>query len=55
MHGKYMVSFDVESLFTNIPLEKSIELAVNTILEGIPNIKLTHQEFKKLFLINSQE
>ena len=28
MQGKHMVSFDVESLFTNIPLEESINLAV---------------------------
>ena len=31
MFGKFMVSFDVESLFTNIPLEKCIDLAVNCI------------------------
>ena len=29
MFGKFMVSFDVESLFTNIPLEECIDLAVN--------------------------
>jgi len=34
--GKFMVSFDVESLFTNIPLEKCIDLAVNYISEGNP-------------------
>ena len=28
---KFMVSFDVESLFTNIPLEEYIDLAVNYI------------------------
>ena len=32
MQGKYMVSFDVDSLFTNIPLEESIDLAVEYIL-----------------------
>ena len=31
MFGKFMVSFDVESLFTNIPLEECIDLAVNYI------------------------
>ena len=44
MQGKYMVvSFDVESLFTNIPLEESIDLAVEYILKGIPDMKIaTH-------------
>ena len=31
MFGTFMVSFDVESLFTNIPLEECIDLAVNYI------------------------
>ena len=33
---KFMVSFDVESLFTNIPLEECIDLAVNYISDGSP-------------------
>ena len=44
-------SFDVESLFTNIPLEESIDLAVKYILEGIPNIKFTSDELEKLLFI----
>ena len=40
MFGKFMVSFDVESLFTNIPLEECIDLAVNYISEGNPDPKL---------------
>ena len=36
--NKFMVSFDVESLFTNIPLLESIELAVDYILSGNPTI-----------------
>jgi len=35
-----MVSFDVESLFTNIPLIESIDLAVDHIMKGNANIKL---------------
>ena len=35
-HGKFMVSYDVESLFTNIPLGESIDLAVHYIVEGNP-------------------
>ena len=35
-----MVSFDVEGLFTNIPLIESIDLAVDYIMKGNPDIKL---------------
>ena len=35
MNGKFMVSYDVESLFTNIPLKESVEHI--TSLEGIPH------------------
>ena len=34
MFGKFLISFDVESLFTNIHLEKCIDLAVKYISEG---------------------
>ena len=45
MFSKFMVSFDVESLFTNIPLEECIDLAVNYISEGNPDLKLTDLPF----------
>ena len=35
-----MVSFDVKSLFTNIPLIESTNLAVDYIMKGNPDIKL---------------
>jgi len=41
MFGKFMVSFDVENLFTNIPLEECIDLAVIYISEGNPDLKLS--------------
>ena len=31
-----MVSFDVESLFTNIPLDECVNLVVNYIIKGNP-------------------
>ena len=45
-----MVSFDVESLFTNIPLEECIDLAVNCISDGSPDIKLNKSELRSLFI-----
>ena len=44
-----MVSYDVENLFTNIPLEESSELSVNYILNGNPKVKLTQDFLTKLF------
>jgi len=44
--NKFMVSFDVESLFTNIPLLEAIELAVDYILSGIPNTKLSKDSLR---------
>ena len=50
-HNKFLVSFDVCSLFTNIPLEETIDLAVQTIFTNTPNIKITRVELKQLFMI----
>ena len=47
--NKFMVSFDVVSLFTNIPLKESIDLAVSYILEGNKNLKLSKTDLTKLF------
>ena len=51
--NKFIVSFDVESLFTDIPLLESIELAVDYILSGNPNIKLSKDSLKELFLVDT--
>ncbi len=45
----YMVSYDVTSLFTNIPLNETIDLAVDLIFEHDPGIKISKQELKELF------
>ena len=51
MFGKFMVFFDVESLFTNIPLEECIDLAVNYISEGDPDLKLSKSDLRSLFTV----
>ena len=51
MHGKFMVSFDTVSLFTNIPLEECIDLAVKYISDGNLDIKLSNTELKSLFSV----
>ena len=47
---KFLVSYDVRSLFTNIPIEKTIDIAINLILNHNPNRNITKKELKKLFL-----
>ena len=47
--NKFMVSFDVNSLFTNIPLNESIDLAVSYILQNNSNLKLSKEDLTKLF------
>ncbi len=51
MYGKFMVSFDVESLFTNKPLEGCIDLAVNYISKGNPDLKLSKPELRSVFTV----
>ncbi|CAH3174309.1 unnamed protein product, partial [Porites evermanni] len=55
LHGMFMVSFDVESLFTNIPLDDCINLAVKYITEGNPGLKLSKSELKRLFEFVTKE
>ena len=50
MHNKFMVWFDVESLFTNIPLEESIDLAVSYINQ-YTNTTFSAKELKDIFHI----
>ena len=49
--NKYIVSFDVKSLFTTIPLRECIDLAVSYITDGNTNLKLSKVDLVKLFSI----
>jgi len=44
---KFMISFDVESLFTNIPLSETIELAVELLTEKV-DLGITKPQLKKI-------
>lgn len=55
MHGKFVVSFDVESLFTNIPLEECVNRSVKYIIESNPGLKLSNNELKRLFEFAAKE
>ena len=45
---KFLVSYDVTSLFTNIPLQETNDIAMNLIFNHNPNPNITRKEFKKL-------
>ena len=50
---KLLVSYDLTSLFTNIPLQETIDIALNVIFNYNPNLNITRKELKKLFLFAS--
>ena len=41
LSGKWLVSCDVTSLFTNIPLPETIDIAINHIFNHNPNLNFT--------------
>jgi hypothetical protein len=47
---KYLVSFDVKNLFTNIPLKETIDLAVDMVLDHHKDIKMSKVQMRKLFV-----
>ena len=47
---KFLISHDVTSLFANIPLQETIDIAINLIFNHNPNLNITKKELKKLFL-----
>ena len=54
-YGKFLISFDVTSLFTNILLEETINIAIDAIFENYPNVKFTRKELQMLFKIATSE
>ena len=47
--NKFLIYYDICSLFTSIPLNETIDLAVKLIFDNNPNIKITKKDLKKLF------
>ena len=52
---KFLVSYDVASLFTNIPLQETTDIAINLIFNHNPNLNMTRKEIKKLFLFATSQ
>ena len=52
---KFLVSYDVTSLFTYIPLQETIDIAINLLFNHNPNLNITRKELKKLFLFTTSK
>ena len=50
-----LISFDLETLFTNIPLEECIDLAFRYIYKGNSHLKLTPSDLKRHFSFVTDE
>ena len=53
--NKFMVSYDVTSLFTNIPLRETVNIAVEIILKSNPDLKISKKQLEKLFLFATSQ
>ena len=52
----FMGSLDVDSLFTNIPLEEIIEIFTNELFKGSESVEsLSKTEFKELFSVDTKD
>ena len=50
---KFLVSYDVTSLFTNIPLQETIDIAINLIFNHNPNLNISKKDLIKFsFLLH---
>ena len=52
---KFLVSYDVTSLCTNIPLQETIDIAINLIPIQSTNLNITKKELKKLSLFATSQ
>ena len=52
---KFLVFYDVTSLFNNIPLQETIDIAINLIFNHNSNLNITKKELEKLFLFATSQ
>ena len=52
---QFFVSYDVTSLFTNIPLQETIDIAINLIFNHNSKLNISKKELKKLFLFATSQ
>ena len=49
-HNKFLISYDIESLYTNIPLIETIDIALDLIFGNNPNFPIQRKDLRELFL-----
>ena len=54
-YNNFLVSFDVSSLFTNIPLNETIKLALDCVLSNNHEVNISRKDLKKLFQFATSE
>ena len=52
---KLLVSYNVTSLLTNIPLQEAIDIAINLTFNNNPNLNITKKELTKLFFFATSQ
>ena len=52
---QFLVSYDVTSLFSNIPLLETIDISTNLIFNHNPKLNITKKNLKKLFLFATSQ
>ena len=52
---KFLVYYNVTSLFTNLPLHETIDIAANLIFNHNPNLSITKRKLKKRFLFATSQ
>ena len=52
---KFLVSYDVTSLFTNIPLQEIMDIAINLIFNHNLNLNIARKELKKHLLFAASQ
>ena len=55
VYGKFLVSYDVTSLFTNFPLQETIVIAINLSFNYNPNLNINKKTIKNIsFLLHQR-
>ena len=52
---KILFSYNVTSLFIYIPLQETIDVAINLVFNHNPNLNISKKELKKLFLFATSQ
>ena len=55
LSSKFLLSYNLTSLFTNISLQKTIDIAINLLFNHNPNLSITKKELKKLFIFDTSQ